>query len=281
MVRGDRVPVIRGPGSVRPDLRGAGRRSCYLDLPRSGSWHVPPPLLQRHAGLGDGGRRELQRPGGRAARSSMGMVEAHETWRMHSTRSAWMEAYRWPISSFVAVAFWNFVGRWGVRLPHQPADRPHTLPGPHTDPKFRALPSASCQSSLLGLVLVMSAACAPRRCGTGAAPGGVPRGGTAASASMILRGLLPIGAGAGVGQRRARDGMRGRGFCAASSSRRCAGCGSSETACSSVGVVAFVGFVGKALHHGRGALPSGEARAQEGSEAAGMQPRRRGGAPAA
>ncbi|AUX21441.1 uncharacterized protein SOCEGT47_019250 [Sorangium cellulosum] len=36
-------------------------------------------------------------------------MEAYGTWQMQH-RAGWMQAYAWPIKSFVAVAFWSFVG---------------------------------------------------------------------------------------------------------------------------------------------------------------------------
>ena len=72
--------------------------------------HVPSPLLHRHADLGAGAGRSLQRAGGRAAGADRlrGLGEHPADAQLAS--SALGGAYKWPIYFFVAVAFWNFVG---------------------------------------------------------------------------------------------------------------------------------------------------------------------------
>ena len=70
--------------------------------------HVPPPLLQRHADLDPGRRRELQRARGRpaGAHRPRGVPDQPAADRR---RRGWPR-YRWPIRFFVGVAFWNLVG---------------------------------------------------------------------------------------------------------------------------------------------------------------------------
>ena len=63
--------------------------------------------------------------------------EAYHTYKLGSA-TPWMVRYRWPILFFVAVAFWNLVGRRAVRLPDQSAAVALLHAGPESHAAARA-----------------------------------------------------------------------------------------------------------------------------------------------
>ena len=62
--------------------------------------------------------------------------EAYHTWKLGQA-TPWMARYRWPIMFFIAVSFWNLVGRRPVRLPDQSAAVAVLHAGPEPDAAAR------------------------------------------------------------------------------------------------------------------------------------------------
>jgi nitric oxide reductase subunit B len=82
--------------------------------------------------------------------------EALHTWRMRR-RAAWMERYRWPITFFVAVAFWNLVGAGLFGFLINPPIALYYLQGLNTTPVHAHTALFGVYGLLsLGLVLVMA-----------------------------------------------------------------------------------------------------------------------------
>jgi nitric oxide reductase subunit B len=82
--------------------------------------------------------------------------EALHTWRMRE-RAPWMERYRWPITFFVAVAFWNLVGAGLFGFLINPPIALYYLQGLNTTPVHAHTALFGVYGLLsLGLVLVMA-----------------------------------------------------------------------------------------------------------------------------
>ncbi|XXX81537.1 cbb3-type cytochrome c oxidase subunit I [Sorangium sp. So ce134] len=120
-------------------------------------------------------------------------MEARETWQMQH-RSAWMQAYRWPIQFFVAVAFWNFVGAGVFGFLINPPIALYYMQGLNTTPVHAHAALFGVYGLLsLGLVLVMLRRLRPEAVWNEARLRVAFWGMNGGLGLMILLSLLPIG----------------------------------------------------------------------------------------
>ncbi|WP_437626873.1 nitric-oxide reductase large subunit [Sorangium sp. So ce1151] len=120
-------------------------------------------------------------------------MEARETWQMQH-RSGWMQAYRWPIQFFVAVAFWNFVGAGLFGFLINPPIALYYMQGLNTTPVHAHAALFGVYGLLsLGLVLLMLRRLFPHAVWSEARLRVAFWGMNGGLGLMILLSLLPIG----------------------------------------------------------------------------------------
>ena len=133
-------------GLIRPGAGRAGGAAVGHHLPvRRHHRHLPSPLLFRHA-------RRSPWPGAPSSARlevvplTLVGFDAH---RRPAARhgSPWVQRYNWPIYFFVAVAFWNMVGRRPVRLHDQSAHRARTTCRASTRLRCTATPRCSASTA--------------------------------------------------------------------------------------------------------------------------------------
>ena len=258
-------------GLVRPRTAAAAALfSATIFLSGGIIGTLPPPLLLRHAD-GRAGARGRCSARWKSCRWCWSASRRGENLRLSPARRRGCAQYQWPIYFFVAVAFWNLVGAGLFGFMINPPIALYYMQGLNTTPRARprrAVRRLRHARHRPDAVLPAGADAAARR----GRPGRCAFAFWAINIGLWLMVRPEPAAGradADLGVRRARQLVRPQSpsSCRRRRWRRCAGCGSSATRSSPLGIVALGWFV-------LGLKTGWSIRAEEDSVGAGLAARR-------